>query len=124
MGGIAFHDLSAACIEAAQVCSSITVIGSGVRAINILKAIKTLGADRVCFGSDTPFAMMRVELAMYAALMKDQVVGEDRDLVLGGNIARLFGIEEYREEVQRVLNENHAGIEKILIILCLSWMRA
>jgi predicted TIM-barrel fold metal-dependent hydrolase len=94
MGGIAFHDLSTACIEAAQECSNIVLIGSGVRAVNILKAIKTLGADRVCFGSDTPFAMMHVELAMYAALMKDEVVGEDQALVLGGNIARLFGIEQ------------------------------
>lgn len=94
MGGIAFHDLSAACIEAAQECSNITLIGSGVRAVNILKAIQTLGADRVCFGSDTPFAIMHVELAMYAALMKDQVVEADQALVLGGNIARLFGIEE------------------------------
>lgn len=93
MGGVAFHDLSDACIEAAQECPNITLVGSGVRATNVLKAIKTLGADRVSFGSDTPFAMMHVELAMYEALLKDQVTDRERGLILGGNIARLFNID-------------------------------
>jgi predicted TIM-barrel fold metal-dependent hydrolase len=92
MGGVAFHDLSDAAIEAAQECPNITLIGSGVRAVNILKAIKKLGAERVCFGSDTPFAMMHVELAMYEALMKDEVNQTDQDLILGGNIERLFNL--------------------------------
>jgi len=93
MGGIAFHDLSDACIEAAQECPNITLVGSGVRAVNILKAIKILGADRVCFGSDTPFAMMHVELAMYEALMRDEVSEDAKALVLGDNIKRIFKIE-------------------------------
>ena len=92
MGGVAFHDLSDAAIEAAQECPNITMIGSGVRATRILRAIKILGAERVCFGSDTPFAMMHVELAMYEALMRDQVSAQERALILGGNIKRLFGI--------------------------------
>lgn len=92
MGGVAYHDLSDACIEAAQECPNITLIGSGVRAVNILKAIKILGAERVCFGSDTPFALMHVELAMFEALLKHEVTGAERDLILGGNIARLFNI--------------------------------
>jgi predicted TIM-barrel fold metal-dependent hydrolase len=92
MGGVAFHDLSDAAIEAARECPNITMIGSGVRATNILKAVKTLGAARVCFGSDTPFAMMHVELAMYEALMRDQVTEDERALILGGNIKRLFRI--------------------------------
>ena len=94
MGGVAFHDLSDAAIEAAQECPNITLIGSGVRAVNILKAIKTLGAQRVCFGSDTPFALMHVELAMYEALMRDQVTEQQRALILGGNIQRLFGLAD------------------------------
>ena len=92
MGGVAFHDLSDAAIEVAQECPNITLVGSGVRAVNILKAIKTLGAERVCFGSDTPFALMHVELAMYEALMRDEITESERDLILGGNIKRLFGI--------------------------------
>lgn len=92
MGGVAFRDLSAACIEIAQELPNITLIGSAVRAVNVLKAIKTLGADRVCFGSDTPFSLMHVELAMYAALMRDEISADDQALVFGGNIAQLFGI--------------------------------
>jgi predicted TIM-barrel fold metal-dependent hydrolase len=94
MGGVAYHDLSNAAIEAAQECPNITMIGSAVRAVNILKAIKTLGAERVCFGSDTPFAMMHVELAMYEALMRDEVTPKERALILGGNIARLFNLSD------------------------------
>ena len=92
MWGVAFHDLSNAVIEAAQECSNITMIGSAVRAVNILNAFKELGADRVCFGSDTPFAMIHVELAMYEALLRDEVTSEEREWVLGGNIARFFDI--------------------------------
>ena len=92
MGGVAFHDLSDTAIETAQECPNITLVGSGVRAVNILKAIQILGAERVCFGSDTPFAMMHVELAMYQALMRDQVSVKDQTLVLGGNIQRLLKI--------------------------------
>ncbi len=94
MGGVAYHDLSNAAIEMAQECPNITLIGSAVRAVNILNAIKTLGADRVCFGSDTPFALMHVELAMYEALIKDEVTLEDRSLILGGNITRLFDLSD------------------------------
>jgi predicted TIM-barrel fold metal-dependent hydrolase len=92
MGGIAFHDLSHAAIEVAQECPNITLIGSGVRAVNILKAVKTLGAERVCFGSDTPFALMHVEIAMYNALLEGEVTPEEKALVMGGNIARLFAL--------------------------------
>ena len=89
-GGLAFHDLSDAAIEVAQECPNITLIGSGVRAVNILKAVKKLGPERVCFGSDTPFALMHVEVAMYNALLEGEVTPEEKALVMGGNIARLF----------------------------------
>jgi predicted TIM-barrel fold metal-dependent hydrolase len=92
IGGVAFHDLSQAAIEVALECPNVTLIGSAVRAVNILKAIKALGAHRVCFGSDTPFALMHVELAMYQALLRDQVSQAEKDLILGGNIARLLGL--------------------------------
>ena len=93
MGGVGYHDLSDAAIEAALECLNITLIGSAVRAISVLKAIKALGARRVCFGSDTPFGLMHVELAMYQALLKDEVTETEKALILGGNIARLFGLE-------------------------------
>ena len=92
MGGAAFADLSAAMIETADACPNLTLIGSAVRAIPILKAVKALGPDRVCFGSDTPFELMWVERAKYDALLDGEVSDEERSLIMGGNIARLFGL--------------------------------
>ncbi len=92
IGGAAFHDLSDAAIEMALECPNITFIGSGVRAVSILKAIKAVGADRVCFGSDTPFAMMHVEVAMYNALMEGEVDEDGQRAIMGVNIARVLDI--------------------------------
>ena len=92
MGGVAHHDLSNAATEIAQECPNLTLIGSTVRATAILKAIKTLGAKRVCFGSDTPFALMHVEVAKYRALLDGEVSAEQKDDVMAGNIARLIGL--------------------------------
>jgi predicted TIM-barrel fold metal-dependent hydrolase len=90
MGGAAFHDLSRAAIEVAAAYPNITIIGSAVRAIPILRAVTTLGANRVCFGSDTPFELMHVELAKYRALLDGVVDPVGRDAVFGGNIAGLL----------------------------------
>ena len=53
MGGVGFHDLSNAAIEVMEDCPNITGIGSAIRPVNVLKALKRLGAERVCFGSDS-----------------------------------------------------------------------
>jgi predicted TIM-barrel fold metal-dependent hydrolase len=93
MGGVGHADLSNAAIEMAQECPNLTLIGSAVRAVAVLKAIKTLGADRVCFGSDTPFALMHVEVAKYDALLEGEVTPAEKQLVMAGNIARLMGMD-------------------------------
>lgn len=92
MGGVGFADLSNAAIEVMAQSPNITAIGSAVRAPHILKAIKAVGAARVCFGSDTPFELMHVELAKYRALLDGDVSSADRDAVLGGNIAHVLGV--------------------------------
>ena len=92
MGGVAHHDLSNAAIEIAQEHPNLTLIGSAVRAVAVLKAIRTLGATRVCFGSDTPFALMHVEVAKYNALLDGEVSEEDKHNIMAGNIARLMGL--------------------------------
>lgn len=94
MGGVGFADLSNAAIEIAQEHPNLTLIGSAVRAVAVLKAVKTLGAKRVCFGSDTPFALMRVELAKYHALLDGEVTEEEKQDIMAGNVARLMGLEE------------------------------
>ncbi|MGH2557643.1 MAG: amidohydrolase family protein [Thermomicrobiales bacterium] len=93
MGGAAFHDLSRAAIEVAQKHPNITIIGSAVRPIPILRAIKALGAERVCFGSDTPFELMHVELAKYRALLDGEIDAEGQAAIFGRNIARLLGLD-------------------------------
>jgi predicted TIM-barrel fold metal-dependent hydrolase len=92
MGGVAHHDLSNAAIEMAQECPNLILIGSAVRARAILKAIKVLGARRVCYGSDTPFELMHVEVAKYDALLADEVTLEEKQQIMSGNIARLTGL--------------------------------
>jgi predicted TIM-barrel fold metal-dependent hydrolase len=93
MGGVAHHDLSNAAIEMAQECPNLFLIGSAARARATLKAIKALGAGRACFDSDTPFELMHVEVAKYDALLELEVTPEEKQLVMGGNIARLAGLE-------------------------------
>ena len=94
MGGVGHHALTDAAIEIAQEHPNITLIGSKVEAKEILHAIKTLGASRLCFGSDAPFTLMRVEVAKYNALLDGEVSSEEKEQVMGGNIARLFGLNK------------------------------
>ena len=93
MGGVAHHDLTNAAIEMAQECPNLTLIGSAVRTRAILKAIRTLGASRVCFGSDTPFELMHVEVAKYNALLDGEVTLEEKRMIMAGNIARLIKLD-------------------------------
>lgn len=92
MGGAGLPDLSEESIEFAQKYDNLTLVGSAIGPKKILKAIKVLGADRVCFGSDTPFQYMHVELAKYNALLDREITKEDKRKIMGGNIFRLFGL--------------------------------
>jgi predicted TIM-barrel fold metal-dependent hydrolase len=90
IGGAAFHDLSRAAIEVATDHPNMTLIGSAVRSQSILRAITTLGAQRVCFGSDTPFELMHVEVAKYRALLETEVSATDRAAIMGGTIHQVL----------------------------------
>jgi len=93
MGGEAYQDASASAVEVAQQYENITLIGSQVPKTSVLNAIKILGAHRVAFGSDTPFALMGAELAGYRGMMDEaDIPKEDQDMVLGGTIAKVLGI--------------------------------
>jgi uncharacterized protein len=90
MGGAGIPSLERSAIETAQAFPNIHLIASNIPETAILRAIRALGADRVSFGSDTPFRLMHVQLAMIRALLD----GEDdktRAKVLGENIARVIG---------------------------------
>ncbi len=92
MGGAGVPDLGDACIEFAQQHGNMMLVGSAISYKKILKAIKTLGAHRVCFGSDTPFAIPKVEVAAYKALLEDQLSAKDQALVMGGNITSFLQV--------------------------------
>ena len=92
MGGVGFADLTNAAIEMAEECPNLTLIGSGVRYEAVFTAIQRLGAQRVCFGSDTPFAFMHVCVAAYHALLNDEISAAEQEMVMGGNIARVLNL--------------------------------
>lgn len=91
MGGASLPALDRSAIETAAAHPNITIIGSAIPERPLLRAIHTLGADRVCFGSDMPFRLMHVQLAMYQAMLRDHDE-QARAQVLGGTFARLVGI--------------------------------
>lgn len=55
----------------------------------IFEFIRTIGPERVLFGSDVPFGTMKSELTKITSLSISQ---KDRELVLAGNIKRLAGL--------------------------------
>lgn len=93
MGGVGVPGLHTAAIEIAQNYSNICLIDSEVyRPRNILRAIDTLGAERVCYGSDEPFYPMKLALAMNKKLLED-LSEEEQKLVMGENILRILSKE-------------------------------
>lgn len=92
MGGAGLPNLARPCIEVAKRNPNITLIGSSIGWNSIVKAIREIGAERVCFGSDTPFSDMHADLAAYKSFLSDLFTKDEADLVLGGNIQKLFEI--------------------------------
>lgn len=92
MGGAGLPSLHRAAIETACRHPNILLIGSAINEGPILSAIQSLGANRVCFGSDMPFGMMHVRLAMYQALLRDLPETQQKQ-IMGGNIAQCLKIQ-------------------------------
>ncbi len=93
MGGAGLPALDRAAVEVLQVCPNVLAIASAINELPVLQALQQIGPRRVCFGSDTPFGLMHVRLAMYRALLRD-FSPEDQALVLGGNIAAFVGLAD------------------------------
>jgi uncharacterized protein len=91
MGGAGKPSLDRSAVETALKYPNITLIGSAIGENAIARAIQVLGPERICFGSDTPFAMMHVQLAMYRALLED-FDQETCRKVLGENLLNLLDI--------------------------------
>ena len=90
MGGAGKPDLSQASISVAQACPNVMLTGSAVSYLAVMEAIRKLGPERVCFGSDAPFALPHVERAAYEAFLPDVVDAAGRELVMGQNALRFF----------------------------------
>jgi predicted TIM-barrel fold metal-dependent hydrolase len=93
LGGTTTPALDRSAIEVMQQHANITAIGSNVGEFAIMQAIARVGADRICFGSDTPFRWQHVILAMYRAMMRD-LSEDDQAKVFGGNLARLLSLSD------------------------------
>ena len=91
MGGAGLPTLERSAIEVACQHDNITLVASGIPETAIWRALRILGPGRICFGSDTPFRMMHVQLAMIQALLRDENE-MDRRLILGVNIAKLVNL--------------------------------
>ncbi len=91
MGGAGLPALHNSVIEFAGSYPNWYLIDSEADYREVHKALDLLGAERICYGSDSPFCPMRFEWAIRAAIYQD-LSEEDRALVLGGNMARLLGI--------------------------------
>lgn len=89
MGGAALPSLDRSAVEVAIQHPNIVLIGSAIGERAILQALNRLGPGRLCFGSDMPFGLMHVQLAMYRALLRDHDTSAQAQ-VLGGNMARLL----------------------------------
>ena len=89
MGGAGSPDRSSEVIAAAKECPNMWLIGSAIGAASVKTAIDELGAERVMFGSDSPFADPRACAAAYDEMLRpyDQAV---KDLVMYQNAQRLF----------------------------------
>jgi len=89
MGGSGQPGLYEAVIEFATKYSTWYLVDSEADYRQVHKALTMLGAERVCYGSDTPFCPMRFEWGIRQAIYSD--LGDaDRAQVLGGNMVRLF----------------------------------
>ena len=61
--------------------------------IDKLRAIKELGAERVLYGSDMPFANPIPDILKITLIPDWRLSDEEKALVLGGNIARILNVE-------------------------------
>ena len=89
MGGAGSPDLHDPTVEFAARCPSWHLVDSEADYRKVHKALRILGPDRVCYGSDSPFCPMRFEWGIRQVIYED-LSDTDRAKVLGGNIARLL----------------------------------
>lgn len=91
MGGAAEPDVSERVIEVAKDHPNMYLVGSAIGVDKVKKAIDILGADRILFGSDTPFYSIAECKQAYLKMLSvyDESVMRK---VMGENARRLFAL--------------------------------
>ncbi|NLS78437.1 MAG: amidohydrolase family protein [Chloroflexi bacterium] len=92
MGGSGRPSITDAVIDLAREHPTWYLIDSEADYRQVLAAVQALGADRICYGSDTPFCPMRFEFGLRGVVYQDLSPAE-RANVMGGNIAHMLGTE-------------------------------
>ena len=92
MGGSGQPTLHDAVIEFAAKYPNWHLIDSEADYRKVLVALDRLGAERVCYGSDTPFCPTRFEFGLRQVWYQD-LSEADKAKVMGGNMAQVFGLE-------------------------------
>jgi len=82
--------MNEAAIRVAESYSNVYLIASATTPNLTRKAIARVGAERVLFGSDSPFSSAEVEIAAHRTLLKTFFSSIEYDLVMSGNAARIF----------------------------------
>jgi hypothetical protein len=90
MGGAGTPSLHDEAIRFANECPNEYLVGSAIGPESIARAVRGLGPSRVLFGSDTPFAPLRAEIAKYRAILEGAFSEADRARVMGTIAAALF----------------------------------
>ena len=91
MGGAAEPDVSERVIAVAKDHPNMYLVGSAIHVDKVKSAIDILGADRVLFGSDTPFFSLKDHKKAYLEMLSGYSEADQRK-VMGGNARVLFGL--------------------------------
>lgn len=89
MGGAGTPNLHDAVIEMAQRYSNWYLVDSEADYRKVHQALRVLGAERICYGSDTPFTPMRFEWGIRQVVYQD-LSPTEKARVLGENIRQLL----------------------------------
>jgi uncharacterized protein len=91
MGGSGNPSMHGAVIDLAAKYPTWYLIDSEADYRAIHAEINALGAELVCYGSDTPFCPMRYEWGLRQVIYQD-LSADEKAQVFGGNIARMLGL--------------------------------
>jgi len=92
MGGIIEPDMSEKVIAAAKECPNMMLVGSVIPMPRVANGIHKLGAERIFFGSDTPYSgTAKEKLIEYREMLKE-FDAKTSEMVLGENAKKFLGV--------------------------------